>query len=123
MFRHSHQFRTSELPIIKVSEMHVVPLGTLIIYIFHKEYDTFIKNSERCFIGVHNTQAIIQCVNDHVSAITYPAIHSWYESKRNLLTKMKSILSDVAALTDLFGKYETDIVRKADMIRMVFLKY
>ena len=32
LFRHSHQFRTSELPMIKVSEMHVVPLGTPIIY-------------------------------------------------------------------------------------------
>lgn len=62
-------------------------------------------------------------MNDRVSAITYPAIHSWYESKRNLLIKMKSILSDVASLNDLFDKYETDIVRKADMIRMVFLKY
>ena len=91
--------------------------------IFQKEYDTFIKNSEHCFIGVHNTQAIIQCVNDRVSAITYPAIHSWYESKRNLLSKMRTILFDVSMLTNLFDKYETDIVRKADMIRMVFLKY
>ena len=39
MFRHSHQIKTSELPYIKVSEIHVIPLGTLIIYINFLEYE------------------------------------------------------------------------------------
>ena len=99
-------------------------LSAYYIGVFQKEYEAFIMDSSRCFIGVHNTQAIISCMTNDESRpiITYPAVHSWYESKRNLLTKMRVVLSDIAALNDLFSRYETDIVKKADIIRMNFLK-
>ena len=93
---------------------------------FSVSYSSFVIPKEKCHIGVYNTNLLKHYVDNTIknAYITYPAVHAWYESKRNLLSKIKYCY-DKANLENskLISDYETEVRQQAERVRLSFLKY
>ena len=92
---------------------------------FESSYDSFVIPREKCHAGVYNTDIIKYCLNSHEKKIyiLYPAIHAWYESKRNLLGKIKYCYEKLgAAESRLLDEYESKVKKQADKVRLSFIR-
>ena len=95
---------------------------------FGASYNSFAMPKEKCYIGVYNTNLIIDCIENLSPSgnvyIIYPSIHAWYESKKNLLNKIKYFYEKANYKNDIFiSEYERSVVKQADAIRLSFIKY
>gem|GEM_PF-4751833 len=93
---------------------------------FSASYSSFIISKEKCYIGVYNTNLIKYCIDNPSEnvCIIYPAIHAWYESKRNLLDKIKYCYEKVNYKSNkLILDYEIEVKIRSEKIRLSFLKY
>ena len=91
---------------------------------FNELYSSFVITQEKCHIGIYNTNLIKYCMENPCNGIiTYPSIHAWHESKRNLLNKLKYFYDkNNIKNIELVLNYEDNIVKKANLVRMAFLK-
>jgi len=104
-------------------------VGKLKLYLngeFSASYNSFIIPKKKCYIGLHNTNIIVHCLNNSSKSIfvTYPAIHAWYESKKNLLNKIRYAYEKMSLINNrLILAYENEIEQQANIIRLIFIKY
>jgi len=108
------------------SERFVKKLKLYVDGKFDDSYSSFVMPEEKCYIGVYNTKLIkyhIDNPSENVY-ILYPAIHAWYESKRNLLNKIKYCREkNNFTNNELISDYESKVERQCEKIRLSFLKY
>jgi len=93
---------------------------------FSASYDSFVMSGEKCHIGVYNTNLIKNYVDGTAETfyITYPAVHAWHESKKNVLNKLKYCYEKVnLENSKLIADYEMEVRKQAEKIRLSFLKY
>jgi len=93
---------------------------------FSASYNSFVISTEKCYIGLYNTNLIRYCVDNPSETIytLYPAIHAWYESKRNLLGKIRYCYEKINYENNkLILDYESNVKTQSDAIRLSFLKY
>jgi len=95
---------------------------------FNALYNSFVFPQEKCYIGVYNTNLVRYCVEKLYPAdnvyIIYPSVHAWYESKVNLLNKIKYCYEKIDyESNELILAYEKEIKKQSDVIRLSFFKY
>ena len=89
------------------------------------ELRSFYIPNEKCFCGIKNTDLIKFALenSDKEIGIRYPAVHAWSESKKNMLSKISYYLEQTGYMDgDILDNYEKNVVRPAELIRMVVLK-
>ena len=89
-------------------------------------YNSFMISEKKRYNGVYNTNLIKYCVDNPSENIftIYPAIHTWYESKRNLLTKIRHCYERVNCKHNkLISDYKNSVEIQSEKIRLAFLKY
>ena len=87
--------------------------------------DAFFIPKEDCFCGVENTKLIKYALNnpDREILIRYPAVHAWCESKRNTQRKIAYYLENSRNISNgMLDDYEKQVVKPAEIVRMVVLK-
>ena len=95
---------------------------------FSASYNSFVFPQKRAYIGVYNTNLVRYCAEKMYPVdavyILYPSIHAWYESKANLLTKIKYCYekSNIEN-SGLISAYEREVKKQSDVVRMLFFKY
>jgi len=111
-------------------ERFVLKLKSYLNGEFSDFYNSFVISKERCQIGVYNTNILKQCISDtqyDINDISYPLIHAWYESKRNLLNKIQYYYLEMnynnSTSDKLLIEYEKKVERQSNALRLLFLKY
>ncbi|MCI8388384.1 MAG: BtrH N-terminal domain-containing protein [Clostridiales bacterium] len=93
---------------------------------FAPELNSFFISKDRCYIGVYNTKLLQYCLENPECSIgiRYPSVHTWCESKKNLLTKLKYYAANSGErIDDALTAYENEVVKQAELIRIIMLKY
>lgn len=93
---------------------------------FAPELRSFFVSKDKCYIGVYNTK-LLQYSLEHPEysiGIRYPSVHTWCESKKNLYTKLKYYLEHRNSTSeDILTAYENRVVKQAELVRIIMLKY
>ena len=89
------------------------------------EMRSFLIPSENFFCGVKNTDLIGFAIENSADGIgiRYPAVHAWSESKRNTMGKINYYLAKTGCTdSGIIADYEKNVVKPAELVRMVVLK-